>query len=156
MKSFLVGFLLVIFYILFATEACSLEGNGQEVVMMSNNTFYNGTVGDNTTWFFLTNFTQIKDLFLSVYLIGYGTSNETQNSAVVQMLVVDDDNHGVGIVTTGKKERNIMIFKLFSTNYKRFSLLFALSRHSLFSFSLVVDSYPTRTCDKGSSTIVLS
>jgi len=100
MKSFLVGFLLVIFYIFFGTEACSLEGNGQEVVMMSNNTFYNGTVGDNTTWFFLTNFTQIKDLFLSVYLIGYGTSNETQNSAVVQMLVVDDDNHGVGIVTT--------------------------------------------------------
>lgn len=79
-----------------------MDGSGGSVVLMRNYTFYNGTVGDNTTWFFMTNFTQVPDLFLSVYLIGHISSNETESPAIVQMFVVDDDNHAVGIVTTGK------------------------------------------------------
>jgi hypothetical protein len=104
MKPFFVGLFFVVFHCFFRIDACKLDNNEGNVVLMRNYTFYNGTVGDNTTWFFMTNFTQVPDLFLSVYLIGYITSNQTQNPAQVQMLIVDNDNHAVGIVTTGKSD----------------------------------------------------
>jgi glutamate 5-kinase len=104
MRPFFVGLFFVVFHCFFRIDACTLGNNGGNVVLMSNDTFYDGTVGDNTTLFFMTNFTQGPDLFLAVDLIGYLTSNETQNPTVVQMNIVDDDNHAIGIMTTGKSD----------------------------------------------------